>query len=126
MARHEMRGQQWYVFHALLHRGQRQADGPQSVEQIPPERTGCDETFEVTIRCGDEPEIAGLGLLRADGAKAAFLQHAQKRLLELHGHVADLIEEERPAVGLLDEAFPVVLGPGKRAAHMPEQHALDE
>ena len=42
------------------------------------------------------------------------------------GHVADLVEEERPAVGLLPLALAVLEGAGERALHVAEELALDE
>ena len=40
----------------------------------------------------------------ADGGVLALLQHAQKSRLRLERHVADLVEEQRAAVGLLEAA----------------------
>jgi hypothetical protein len=38
----------------------------------------------------------------ADGQKALFVQRAQHACLRLEAHVADLVEEERAAVGSLE------------------------
>src|SRR3712207_7882652 len=41
-------------------------------------------------------------------------------------HVADLVEEDRATVGLLELAGPVLHRAGEAPLHMPEQLALDQ
>ena len=43
-------------------------------------------------------------LVAADRPDLAVLEHAQQLALEAEAHVADLVEEERAAVRLLEEA----------------------
>ena len=45
----------------------------------------------------------------------ALLQHAQELGLEVERQVADLVEEERAAVGQLEQAGPVARGAGEGA-----------
>ena len=56
----------------------------------------------------------------------AVLQRAQHLGLRGEVHVADLVEEERAAVGLLEEAALARLGAGERAALVAEELALDQ
>jgi hypothetical protein len=51
------------------------------------------------------------------------LQHAQERDLRFLGQLGDLVEEQRAAVGALDQALAIVLGAGERAALVAEQLA---
>ena len=62
----------------------------------------------------------------ADRLDDLLLQHAQHLGLRLQAHVADLVEEERAAVGELELAAPVGDRAGERAAHVAEQLALDQ
>ena len=62
----------------------------------------------------------------ADGGVFALLQHAQQARLRLHRHVADLVEEQRAALGLLEAAGGAGVGAGEGAALMAEQFGLNE
>jgi hypothetical protein len=65
-------------------------------------------------------------LLCADGADLAFLQGAQELRLEVERHLAHLVEEERAAVGELEEAL-LVFGRAREAALLvSEELALEE
>jgi hypothetical protein len=56
----------------------------------------------------------------------ALLQHAQQPCLRLHRHVADLVEEQCAALGLLEAPFGARLRAGERALLVAEQLALDQ
>jgi hypothetical protein len=56
----------------------------------------------------------------------AVLQHAQHLRLRRQAHVADLVEEERSAVRLLEFPGAIRHGAGERALHVAEQLALDQ
>jgi len=60
------------------------------------------------------------------GAVAEVLQEPQQRDLSLGREGIDLVEEERPAVRLRDDAVACVLGIGKRAGAVAEQLGLDQ
>ncbi|MNW22737.1 hypothetical protein D3C71_2244060 [compost metagenome] len=56
------------------------------------------------MRGGDDADI---GLDRApppDHRVLALLQHAQQARLGVHRHIADFVEEQRAALGLLEAA----------------------
>src|SRR6185295_3274280 len=67
-----------------------------------------------------------LRLQRADALDLSRLENAQQ--LRLHGQrqLADLVEEQRAAVGRLEQPRLVVGRAGERAAHVPEQLALEQ
>ena len=56
----------------------------------------------------------------------AGLEHAQQLHLQLHRHLGDLVEEDRAAVGALEEAFVLPVRAREAAALVAEQLALDE
>ena len=59
----------------------------------------------------------------ADAVELAVGQHAQQARLQVERHVADLVEEQRAAVGLLEAAAPRRLRAGEGAALVAEQLA---
>ena len=67
-----------------------------------------------------------IGLVAAHRREALLVERAQNFGLRLQAHVADFIQEQRAAVGLLELAFLVGGGAGKRAFAMAEQLALDQ
>ncbi len=67
-----------------------------------------------------------MGCAPAHAGELALLQHAQQAGLGLWRHVADLVEEQRAAGGLLEAALAAVHGAGEGAALVTEQLALDQ
>ncbi len=65
-------------------------------------------------------------LVRADGAHLAVLQDPQQLRLHLERHVADFVEEDRPAVCRDEVPGPVLRRARERAADMTEELALEE
>ena len=57
------------------------------------------------MRGGDDPDVDRDLLGAADAEEAALLEHAQQVDLHLGRDVADLVEEERAAVGELELAL---------------------
>jgi hypothetical protein len=62
----------------------------------------------------------------ADGGVFALLQHAQQAGLRLHRHVADLVEEQGAAFGLLEAARIAGVGAREGALLVAEQLGFDE
>ena len=85
-----------------------------------------DRALEIAIRRGDDAHVdCHLGA-RAERAHLPLLEHAEDLRLERHRHVADLVEEERPASRLDEEAGPRFARVGERATGVSEQLALEE
>src|SRR5262245_36728010 len=75
---------------------------------------------------GDDARV-GCDLGRASDARDHLaLEHAEKLGLERERHLADLVEEERAAIGRFEEADLALVGTGERSALVPEQLALEE
>ena len=64
--------------------------------------------------------------MAADPLELAFLEDAEQLGLRLGGQLADLVEEERAAVGQLEPADPAGDRAGERPLLVAEQLALDE
>ena len=76
---------------------------------------------------GDHPHIDPDQLASADTEELALRQHPQQTGLQGQRHVADLVEEQRAAVGLLDAADGALLArAGERAADVAEEFGFDQ
>ena len=80
-----------------------------------------DQLFQVAVGGDDDAHVHGDGAVSADAFDLALFQHAQQ--LGLHGerHVADLIEEQRAVVGLLELAQVTGRRAGERSLFVAEQ-----
>src|SRR6266550_4941219 len=73
----------------------------QAIEKILAKGAARDFLFEMLVRCGDDAHVDAQGSVGAHALEALFLEDPQNFRLRAQAHVADFIEEERPAVGLL-------------------------
>ena len=62
----------------------------------------------------------------ADALERHLLEHPEELGLDLEVDVADLVQEEGPAVGLLEAAHAVAVGAGERPLDVAEQLALEQ
>ena len=94
-----------------------------AVEEVLAEAARLHVGGEVAVRRGDDAHV-DLDVLRvAEAPDVLLLQHAQELHLQVERQLADLVEEERAAVGLLEEAAPVGDGVGERALLVAEELA---
>src|SRR2546428_10242038 len=63
---------------------------------------------------------------RAHAMEGLLLQHAQELALLIGAQLADLVQEDRAAIGLLEVALTVGDGAGEAALHVAEQLALEQ
>ena len=73
-----------------------------------------------------DTNIHGNRTFAADPPHLVFLDHPEQASLHSGGHVAHLVQEKRPTVGLLEETGVVPVGTGEGAPHVTEQNALQE
>ncbi|MGY3344827.1 hypothetical protein ACVWYK_003596 [Bradyrhizobium sp. USDA 4470] len=85
-----------------------------------------DQHAQVLVGGRDDAHVGLDRGAAADRGVFALLQHAQQTGLRLHRHVADFVEEKRPALGLLEPAGRARVGAGEGAALMAEQFGLDQ
>ena len=62
----------------------------------------------------------------AEALELVLLQHAQDLGLRARAHVADLVEEQRAAVGLLEAADALAIGARERALLVAEQLRFEQ
>ena len=85
-----------------------------------------DRVAQVLVGRGDDAHVGLDRRAAADRGVFALLQHAQQAGLRLHRHVADLVEKQRAALGLLEAADRARVGAGEGALLVAEQLALDQ
>ena len=92
------------VLGPFAQRRHRQGQHVQPVEQILAKPALGDGLAQAHIGRGDDADIQADGFAAADAADLAFLQEAQQVALQVDRHVADFVQEQRAAVGILDLA----------------------
>ena len=85
-----------------------------------------DHLLEIPRRSRDHPDIDGPVSLPADSAHGAGLEDTQQAGLEAEGHLTDLVQQQRAAMGLLKQPRMSANSPGERAALVAEQLALEQ
>src|SRR5579871_185143 len=101
-------------------------DDRQAEVEILAEAAFLDLLLEVLVRRRDDAHVDLDRPRRSEPFDFALLQHAQHFRLRLRAHVADFVEEDRPAVGLLELADLLLGRAGERAFLVAEQLRLDQ
>ena len=89
--------------------------------EVFPEGSLCDRRLEITVGRRHQAHVARDLRIAADRPDCPLLQDPQKLGLQGEWQFADLVEQERPAIGLNEEAGAGRAGVGEGAAHVPEQ-----
>src|SRR6202165_886080 len=121
----EISGQRGDVLPAVAQGRHVKGNHIQAIEKILAKGAARDFLFEMLVRCGDDAHVNAQGGVGAHALEALFLEYAQDFRLRAEAHVADFIEEERPAVGLLKFTDLVFRRAGKAALNVPEELGLD-
>src|SRR5690606_31344723 len=90
------------------------------------EATLLDRKRKILVRRGDYPHVDADRRLPADAEELALGEHAQQPGLQRRRHVADLVEEQRAAVGLLEPADPPLHRARERALLVAEELGLEQ
>ena len=85
-----------------------------------------DHLPQVAVGGAQHAHVGAERLGLADAADLARLQETQQLHLDVLVQLAELVEEQRAAVGHLEQALVVAVGAGERALAMAEQLALDQ
>ncbi len=96
------------------------------MEEVFAERGAGHGFFEIAMRGRDDAHVTAHRHVIADALEHAFLQHAQQLHLHRRAHVADLVEEQRAALGDLETALAGGHRAGEGAFLMAEQLALEQ
>ena len=118
----EPRHERGDVLAVVFERGRADVDHIETVEEILAERAGLDELGEVLVRRGHEAEIDGNRLAAPQAHDRARLNRPQEFHLRVRVNLADLVEEESPAVrGLEAPGLAVLQGPREGAGRVAEE-----
>src|SRR5690606_18578040 len=115
-----------YVLRAVAQEGRVQLQHVQAVVQVFPEIPAFHGLFQINVGCGEHPHINVDRLYRADPFDLAFLQEAKKIGLQLQWQIADFVQKQGAAVGLLNAADFALVGAGECASLMAEHFRLDQ
>ncbi len=110
----------------LPHRGKRERHDAQPVVEVLPEPARLHLRLEVLVGGRDQPHVHRDLAGPAQPAEGLGLQHLEQLGLELGGEVADLVQEDGPPVGDLEQALLAVLGVGEGPLLVPEQLGVEE
>src|SRR5262249_31461757 len=111
----KMAGKDGDIFLAITQRRNEKGNNVQAIEKILAETAVRDFVFQFLVGRGDDANIHANSLVRTDGFEALFFENAEHFGLRAEAHVADFVEEQRTAVGLLELADLIVDGPGEAA-----------
>src|SRR5215813_10165840 len=98
----------------------------QAIVEILTEELRSDHFGEISIGRRDDAHVGLERLCPAETFEFVLLQHAEELWLHLQGHLADLVEEQRAAVGELEASDPLCGRAGEGAAFVAEQLALEQ
>src|SRR5208283_1316405 len=97
-----------------------------AVIEILPEPSLFDHLFQVVIGGGDQPEINLLCRATPNPLHDVLLQNTQELALQTLVEGSDFVEEQRTAIGGLDESRLCRFSPGEGTFFVAEQFRLDE
>ena len=67
-----------------------------------------------------------MALVAAKRSHFALLQHPQQLGLQGQRHVADFVQKQGPAIGRVEQPFPVLVGAGEGPLAVAEQFAFQQ
>src|SRR5436309_28744 len=114
------------IFQPLPQRRQMYVHNIDAVEQIFTEITDGDLFFQITVGSKDEADVHLFIQLAANAAELAVLQYLEELGLDAGIEFADLIEEERPAIGPFNASRFGGYGPGERAFLVSKKLAFQQ
>ncbi len=114
------------VLRALAQGRHVQADHVEPVVQVFAKPPGSDQGLEVLMGRGQDPDVDRDRLRAADALERHLLQDAEQLGLDFEVDVADLVEEERAAVGLLEPTDAVAVCTGEGTLDVAEELAFQQ
>ena len=122
----EVVGEQADVGGALAQRRDPQGDDVEAEVEVLAKAAGGNGLAQVAVGGGDQPDVDLHRPGPADPVDLPLLDGAKQLRLQAHVHLADLVEQQRAAVGLLEPADPAGHGAGKGALLVAEQLGLQQ
>ena len=126
VALHEEFHQVGDVLGSLAQRGHAEDHDAEAIEEVLAELLFADGGFQVAMGGGQHAHVHADRLVAAEALDAFLLKHAQELGLGAGGEVADFVEEDGAALGLLEAANASRLGAGEGAALVAEEFAFEQ
>src|SRR5579872_7144760 len=123
---HEVVDEEGNVVAALAQRRQRNGKDIETIKKVGSKAPVGYHLLQVLVGSRHDADIDSNSAGTSESFKFLLLKDTQKFGLEFDGEIADLVEEERPAVGELEPANPGGDGSGEGAAFNTEQLAFEE
>src|SRR6056297_2249082 len=123
---HAVNSQRENVGLALPQGRDRYREYAQPVIKVLPESTRFNLGAEVPVGGGNNANIDRDGPVVTDRFELVLLKHAQQLALKRQRNLADLVQEQRAAVGELHAPDPVAMGAGERALDVTEELAFEQ
>jgi hypothetical protein len=105
---------------------QAHAHDVETMQQVFAEQSLPHALLEILVRGRDHADVRLLRRVAPDAVILAVGEHAQEAHLQIGRHVADLVQEQRPAFRLLEAAPARALRTGERAALVSEELGLEQ
>ena len=121
-----LHGQGNDVARALGQGQQTHAEGGNAVVQVFAEFALGDGFFQVFVGGGHDAHVQLDGGLSTQAGELTLLQHAQQLALQVHGHLADLVQEQGAALGLLKQTLLLTVCARESAFFVTKQHVFDQ
>ena len=109
------------IFQSVPQRWHLDWENIQPVKHVLPEGTRIHSGVQVSIGGGDDAHVHRNRLAASHALEFSLLNHAQQCDLRLHGQLADLVEENRPAVRRLEAPLAPLKRSCKRASLVSEK-----
>ena len=119
-------GHQGQVFHVFAQGGHRDVEDVQPVIKVGPQAPTGNRLAGSAIGRGQHPHVHLLLGARAQPAELPFFQDSEQFCLGSRRHFANLVQQQRAAVGQLEAAGPPLRRAGECAFLMAEDFALDQ
>ncbi len=114
------------VVRALAQRWQLDAAYGEPMKQIVAKPTALDVVVDVATCGGDDADVDVNPLVAADVPDLGALDRPQQLPLEVEGKIAELVEQQRAVVSLLEEPHACCHCTGEGPAFVPEELGLDD
>ena len=120
--RHQRHDVAWTVFQRL----DAQAEGADAEIQVFAEFALLDGELQIFVGRCDHTNVEVDGGFAAQAVEFFLLQDAQQLGLQVHGHLANFVQEDGAAVGLFKQTFVLFQSASKSALLVTEQHVFDQ
>ena len=102
------------------------ANHVEPIEQVFAKASLRDQRFQVLVRGGDQADVDLDRLVPPHRFELPLLQHPQQLDLRLERDVANLVEEQRPAVGHLEPPHLVAVSSSERPLDVAKQFTFQQ